>query len=168
MANPHQHTRDGHGRYTRSPETAARDAQAAELRAQGSTYQQIADELGYSHKRDAQKAVQRAIREIIHGPAEQLLTLYMDRLEDLFTKAMEIADEEYVVVSHGKVVTMRDPETGEEKPVKDNAPKLAAFREARAALADVRKMTGLDQPTQVQVSGGVRYEVVGVNPDDLK
>lgn len=154
--------RDGKGRFVRTPDSAERDARAAQLRAQGWKLTAIAKELGFYDHSTVRQAIKRALREIVQGPAEQLLALYMDRLEDIFSRAMEIADDDHVVVSHGRIVTGADGQ-----PLKDNGPTLAAFREARAALADVRKMVGLDQPTQVQVSGGVRYEVVGVDPTDL-
>ncbi|MFI1728192.1 hypothetical protein ACH40E_02915 [Streptomyces acidicola] len=167
MANPNQDARDARGHYVRTPETAARDARAAELRTQGLTFQQIADELGYTHKQSAADACRRALRDIVKGPAEKLLALHVERLETLYEKALEVLEADHVVVSHGKVVTMADPETGEEKPLKDNGPKLAAIREARATMESFRKLMGLDQPTQVSVSGAVRYEVVGVDPTDL-
>lgn len=167
MANPNQNARDSKGHYVRTPETAARDAQAAELYTQGHTYQQIADILGYSDRSTARDACRRVLREIIKGPAEKLLALHVERLENLYEAAVEVIEAEHIVVSHGKVVTMVDPETHEEKPLKDNGPKLAAIREARSTLESFRKLMGLDQPTQVSVSGSVRYEVVGVDPEDL-
>lgn len=167
MANPNQDARDARGHYVRTPETAARDARAAELRTQGLTFQQIADELGFAHKDSAREACRRALRDIVQGPAEKLLALHIERLETLYEKALEVLEADHVVVSHGKVVTMADPETGEEKPLKDNGPKLAAIREARVTMESFRKLMGLDQPTQVSVSGAVRYEVVGVDPTDL-
>lgn len=152
MANPHQSTRDGKGRYNRNSETAARDAQAARLRDQGWTFQQIADELGLADKKGAQRAVRRAISEVIQGPAEQLLKSHMERLETIFDRCMAIADAEHVTVSHGKVITMEDPETGEEKPLRDNGPTLAALREARAALESFRRLTGMDKPVKVDAT----------------
>lgn len=167
MANPNQDARNHSGRYVRTPETAARDAQAAELRAQGWTNQRIADHLGYNSPSSVRDACRRAIRDIVKDGAEKLIAVHVDRLETLYEAAVEVLEADHVVVSHGKVVTMLDPETGEEKPLKDNGPKLAAIREARATMESFRKLMGLDQPTQVNVSGGVRYEVVGVDPADL-
>lgn len=167
MANPNQNARDSKGHYVRTPAQATKDAQAAELRTQGLTFQEIADELGFSDRSSARQACRRALREIVHGSAEKLLALHVDRLENLYEAAVEVIEAEHVVVSHGKVVTMVDPETHEEKPLKDNGPKLAAIREARSTLESFRKLMGLDQPTQVSVSGAVRYEVVGVDPADL-
>lgn len=159
--------RNNLGRYTRSIATAERDRDAAQLRAQGWTYQRIADHLGYASKSGVIDAIRRALRDVVKGPAEQLLALHMERLETLYEAAVEVIEAEHVVVSHGKVVTMTDPDTNEEKPLRDNGPKLAAIREARQTLDAFWNLTGMKQPTQVAVSGSVRYEVVGVDPADL-
>lgn len=159
--------RDGRHRFARNPATAANDARAAELRAQGWTYQRIADELGYATKTGALDAVRRAVREVVQGPAERLVALHIERLETLYEAALEVLEADHVLVSHGKVITMADPETGEEKPLKDNGPKLAAIREARATLDSFWTLTGMKKPAKVEHSGGVRYEVVGVDPADL-
>jgi hypothetical protein len=167
MANPNQDARATTGQYVRTPETAARDAQAAELRAQGLTYQKIADELGFGHKDSARLAVRRALRDIVKGPAEQLLKLEADRLDTLYEEALEVLQRDHVTVSHGKVITVADPDTGEEKPLLDDGPKLAAIDRLVKIRESYRKLFGLDQPAKVQLSGGVRYEVVGVDPEDL-
>lgn len=152
----------GKGRFERSPATVARDAQAADYRAQGWTLQEIADELGYPDRSNARKAIQRALRDVVQGPAEKLLALYVDRLEDIFQRSMEISEADHVVVSHGKIICDSDG-----NPLRDHSATLAAYREARAALADVRKMVGLDQPTKVEHSGELTYQVVGVDPQDI-
>lgn len=146
MANPNQNARDGHGHYIRTPETAARDAQAAQLRAEGWKLQDIADELGYGSKTSAIYAIRRALREIVHGPAEQLLSLYLDRLEGLYQAAEEIRETDHLVVSHGKII--RDDDGN---PLIDPGPKLAAIREARETLVSVRKMVGLDAPSRISI-----------------
>lgn len=162
MANPDQGSRDPQGKYTRTTATAERDARACELRAQGLTYQQIAEELGYSDKSNARQAVRRAVREIVKGPAEQLLQLHMERLETLYEAALDVVETDHVLVSHGRIIT---DDTG--TPLKDNAPKLAAIREARATMESFRRLVGLDAEQKINVSGGVRYEVVGITRDDL-
>lgn len=146
MANPNQDARDGHGHYIRTPETAERDARAAQLRAEGWKLQDIADELGYSSKTSAIYAIRRALQAIVHGPAEQLLSLYLDRLENLYQAAEEIRETDHLVVSHGKII--RDDDGN---PLIDSGPKLAAIREARETLVSVRKMVGLDAPSRVSI-----------------
>ena len=63
-------------------------------------------------------------------------------------------------------ITMPD-EDGVERPLKDHGPKLAAIREARASLDAFWNLTGMKKPAKVEHSGGVKYEIVGVDPADL-
>lgn len=163
--NPNQNFRSGNGRYTRNPDTAVRDARACELRAQGWTQQRIADELGINRS-SVQEAIRRGMRDVMQGPAEQLLAVHMERLETLYAAALEVMEADHVVVSHGKVITMPD-EDGVEQPLKDHAPKLAAIREARASLDSFWTLTGMKKAAKVEHSGGVTYQVVGVDPADL-
>jgi hypothetical protein len=161
-ADGYSQTRDGNGRFTNSLATAQRDARAAELRDQNWTLQAIADELGYHDRTHARQGIRRALREIVRGPAEKLLQSHLERLESLYEIAMDVAEAEHVVVSHGRIVTGADGQ-----PLTDHGPKLAAVREARATLNSFWDLTGMKQPTKVALSGSVRYEVVGVDPDDL-
>ena len=143
--NPYQDVRDGKGRYRRGPEAVARDAQAAELFGQGLTYQEIADELGVT-KKNAIFAVQRALRDVVKGPAEKALQVHIDRLEYLYAAAVEVLEADHVMVSHGQIVRGKDGQ-----PIVDSAPKLAAIREARQSLESFRKLTGMDAPSRVSV-----------------
>lgn len=160
MSTPPHEARDGKGRYVRTPDTARRDAQAADLRAQGWTLQQIADHLGYYDKSNARAGIQRALREIVQGPAEQLLHMHLTRLETLYQAALDVLDADHVMVSNGRIV-----KDEADQPLPDYGPKLAAMREARAALADFRKAVGLDAAKKVDVTGGVRYEILGLNDE---
>lgn len=165
--NPRPDERDGKGRYIRTIEAAEQDAEIARLYAEGShSFQEIADQLGIS-KWAAIRGYRRAVREVVQAAGKEALSVQIDRMEYLFAKAVEVLESDHVVVSHGKVITMADPATGEEKPLKDHAPALAAIREARQCLEAFQSLTGMKQPTKIEHSGGVKYEVVGVNPDDL-
>ncbi|MFI2632618.1 hypothetical protein ACH5A2_19800 [Streptomyces collinus] len=154
--------RDGRHRYARSPETVALDARAADLRAQGATYQQIADELGYRSRSGAIDAVRRAVRDACAGPAQALIDLEVTRLEMITDEVLEILQRDHVVVSHGKVV--KDEEG---KPLLDDGVKLQAVDRYLRSRESFRKLLGLDKPAKVEHSGGVRYEVIGVDPADL-
>ncbi|MFD7794333.1 hypothetical protein [Streptomyces sp. NPDC059759] len=158
---PH-HARDGKGRFASSYTTAQRDAEAARLRDRGWKLDDIARELGFHDRSHARQAIRRALREVVRGPAEALLQSHLERLETLYEIAMDVADAEHVVVSHGKVVTDADGQ-----PLTDHGPKLAAIREARATLNSFWDLTGMKQPQKVALSGSVRYEVVGVPEEDL-
>ncbi|MEV4861453.1 hypothetical protein [Streptomyces ossamyceticus] len=162
MANPNQDARSGHGQYIRTPETAQRDAQAAELRAQGWTLQAIAEHLGFHDRSGARLAIRRALTDIVKGPAEKLLAIHMERLETLYEAAMEVMEADHVVVSHGQIVKGEDGQ-----PLKDSGPKLAAIREARSTLDAFWNLAGMKKPAKVEHSGGVKYEIVGVNPEDV-
>jgi hypothetical protein len=146
MANPNQNVRDRHGRYSRNPETATRDAAAAELRAQGKTYQQIADDLGYASSRSAWEAVHRAIRDACAGPGTRLIELEVDRLEMITDEVLAILQRDHVTVSHGKIVKDDDG-----TPLLDDSIKLAAVDRYLKARESLRKLLGLDAPSRVSV-----------------
>jgi SMC interacting uncharacterized protein involved in chromosome segregation len=90
MANPNQDARNGKGRYIRIPETARRDAQAADLRAKGWTYQKIADELGYADKRTAYDAVERALKDVVREPGTAVLHFELERLDQQLVRLNEM------------------------------------------------------------------------------
>lgn len=146
MANPHQDARDGNGRYTRNPQTAERDGKAAELRAQGWTYQQIADELGFSTKKNANDAVRRAIRDACAGPGKALVDLEVMRLEAMYDKVLDILETDQPLVSHGRIVK---DDSGQ--PLIDEELKLKAVDRALRARESFRKLLGLDAPSRVSV-----------------
>ncbi|WP_405960801.1 hypothetical protein OG235_27950 [Streptomyces sp. NBC_00024] len=166
----HPHLQRHHapgGRFERSMDTVRRDARAAELRAQKLTFQQIADELGYAGRGDAYQAVKRARADVARPAVTKLIQSESEELDDLYAMALEVIDANHVVVSHGKIITTRDPDTGEEKPLKDSGPKLQAIQTALRIRESYRKLHGLDAEQKVSVAGSVRYEVVGVDHTDL-
>ncbi|MDP4501043.1 hypothetical protein [Nonomuraea turcica] len=154
-------TRGGNGRYTRDPATAHRDAEACRLRARGLTYQQIADQLGTTRS-NAYEAVQRAIADIVREPAEEVRQLELMRLDEMHTAALAILEARHFVVDRGEVVEW------EGAPLIDDGPKLAAIDRLLKIQARRAALLGLDAEKKVSVSGGVKYEVVGVDPDQLK
>lgn len=60
-----------------------RQRQALELRKAGMTYQGIADRLGYSSVSGCYKAIRSALFAVIKEPAEEVLTLELQRLDDM-------------------------------------------------------------------------------------
>jgi hypothetical protein len=152
----HNRGRDGHGRYIRTPEIAARDAQAAALRAEHWTFQAIADELGFSDKSDARHAVRRALRDIVQGPAEKLVASEAERLDSLYEEALEVLQRDHVTVSHGKIIRDED-----DNPILDDAPKLAAIDRLVKVRESYRKLLGLDAPSRVSVDAQQLGEEIG-------
>lgn len=162
MDDPAGQARDGNGKYEYDITAVQRDAQAALLKAEGKTYQQIADALGYSDRGNAWRGVQRAKLAVLREPAERLIQVEAEQLDELYAAALEVLDREHLLVSHGRVVK-DDAGT----PLLDDGPKLAAIRELRALRESYRKLYGLDAEKKVNISGGVRYEIVGVDSGDL-
>ncbi|RPE40259.1 hypothetical protein EDD90_3295 [Streptomyces sp. Ag109_O5-1] len=161
---PREPARDARGHFITTIDHDQRAAQAARLRADNPkmTYQQIADAVGYSNKGDAWRAIQRCREAVIKGAGAELISAEAQQLDDLFVAALEVLERDHLVVSHGKVVT-----DTEGQPLLDDGPKLAAIREMRMLRESYRKLYGLDAEQKVSVAGSVRYEVVGVNPEEL-
>ena len=152
------------GRYEPTQAAAERAAEAARLRATNPrmTYQQIADAVGFASKGDAWRAVQRCRETVLREAGAELIASEAAQLDDLFVHAMEVLEREHVMVSHGRIVCGDDGQ-----PLLDDGPKLAALREMRAIRESYRKLFGVDQPAKVEHSGGVKFEIVGVDPQDL-
>jgi hypothetical protein len=164
MPRPDQDSRSsGNGEYVRTVETAERDAAAARLRSRGRTYAQIAEELGLSGKQVAFDCVQRAIKAIVKEPATEALAIELERLdldlirlEELETEARTVMRRNHLTVSHGKVISTANPDTGKEEPLLDDGPVLQAIdrlvriEEARGRNSDRRaRLLGLNAPTRV-------------------
>lgn len=177
MANPNQSERNYMGRYVRTPEKAARDVEAARLHAHGYTDGMIAEMLDFPSAEAAKLGRKKAMKEIAGAPAAEIieaevykLDLELMRLEQLERDVRRVLEAEHITVSNGHVIL--DPRT--EQPLSDDAPVLQAadrlvkIEDARRRNAERRaKLLGLDAEQKVNVSGAVRYEVVGVNPEDL-
>ncbi|MET8766334.1 helix-turn-helix domain-containing protein [Streptomyces sp. NPDC004658] len=143
--NPHQDDRDGKGQYIRTINNARRDAHAAELRAEGWTYQQIADELGID-KSNAILAVRRAVRDACAGPGQDLINLEVHRLEAMYDQVIDILSKDRPVVSHGHIVYGDDGQ-----PLVDDELKLKAIDRALRTRESFRKLLGLDAPSRVSI-----------------
>jgi len=166
--NPHPNGRphnNNTGRFEPSQHAAEKAARAARLKADNPqmTYQQIADAVGYNNKSDAWRAIQRCREAVIREAGAELIASEAQQLDDLFVAAMEVLERDHVVVSHGRIVKGDDG-----NPILDDGPKLAALREMRQIRESYRRLFGVDSETKVNVSGAVRYEVVGVDADALK
>ncbi|MFI9079131.1 hypothetical protein ACIGW8_22120 [Streptomyces sioyaensis] len=160
--------RGGDGRWVRTVEVTQRDARAAELRSQGRTYKQIAEELGLADKGEAWRAVDRARKDIVRPAAERLIAAEAAQLDTLYVEALEVLERNHITVNNGRIITMRDPATGEDVPLPDDGPKLAALQVALKLRESYRRLYGLDAATKTEVSGGLTYEIVGVDMEALK
>lgn len=175
-------TRDGKGRFDRDLATAQQDAEAARLRARSMSYAQIAEQLGIS-KTSAYEGVQRVLAETIQEAAAEVRQFELEKLDAAERIALEVMEKEHLTVSNGRIIQKRvDWERdeageivfgGDGKPVgvyedvMDDAPKLAAIRTYLSIQERRAKLLGLDAEKKISLSGGVTYEVVGVDVGEL-
>jgi P27 family predicted phage terminase small subunit len=161
-------TRDGKGRYSRTVDTARRDADAAALRAQGRTFDQIAAELRFSSRSKAYEAVQRAYADIPYEGVEEARRLDLERIDRLIEHCWAVMEREHLTISQGRIVgkrtgwerdeatgeVLRDAE-GEPVPVYedilDDGPGMTAVREIRGLLERRAKITGYDAPARSRI-----------------
>lgn len=153
--------RGPNGKWIYTPESAERDAEAARLRGRGLSYRAIAAELGVD-VHTAHDAVDRALRAIVQEPAEQVRKLELDRLDRLYEAAISVLEREHVTVSQGKIIYKGDAPLLDDGPVLQAIDRLLRIQERRA------KLLGLDAATKTEVSGGVKYEIVGIDMDQLR
>lgn len=66
--------------------------QALEARKAGATYQQIADNLGYTHASAARKAVLKAFGDVIQEPVNELRSLQVERLNHMLLRIWQRVD----------------------------------------------------------------------------
>ncbi|KWW97367.1 hypothetical protein LI90_4339 (plasmid) [Carbonactinospora thermoautotrophica] len=80
------------GRRVPDEETIEKERRALQMRRAGLTLDDIARELGYTHRSSARKAVQRALKRTLQEDADELRALEADRLDRLqaaiWSKAM--------------------------------------------------------------------------------
>jgi hypothetical protein len=150
------------GKLEQTPESAQIDADACELRSRGWAYREIAEELGLSTPAQAHLRVQRAMTRVIQEPAEQARQFELDRLDRMYRNVEEVLAGHHVVVQHGKVVYDHDGE-----PLTDHDPRMRAVATLLKIQERRSKLLGLDSAQKVQLDGGVRYELVGVDMDKL-
>lgn len=149
------------GKLEQTADSAEIDAQACELRSRGWAYRDIAAELGIDYA-EAHKRVQRAMAAIVQEPAEGARQFELDRLDRMYRKVEEVLASKHVVVQHGKVVRGPDDE-----PLTDDDPTMRAVATLLKIQERRSKLLGLDSAQKVQLDGGVRYELVGVDMDKL-
>ncbi len=164
---PERVRQPGNGRWVRTDASVERDAKASALRSRGKSYEQIATELGYADKGGAWRGVRRARRDAVIEPVTQLIETESAELDELYAQALAILDRHHITVQQGRVVTMLDVETNREVPIPDDGPKLQALQVALKIRESYRKLHGLDAEKKINLSGGVRYEIVGIDPADL-
>lgn len=143
----------------------------------GRTYQQIADELGYSSKQHAHADVKKALEEYRKRQdlaAADLIAKHELILEQAIATATEIMGGEHYAHGNGKVVRRLVGGSVEEgtdvwEDVVDRGPNLAAALAVTRISESWRKLKGLDAPakTNATVDGTINY-VINATPDELE
>ncbi|MEY9876628.1 hypothetical protein ABH931_006138 [Streptacidiphilus sp. MAP12-33] len=152
--------RDGGGRYAKDPSLPERDAEFLRLRKRGLAYRAIAAETGYDVK-TVHEAVKNAMAAITEEPAQEVRQLELERLDDMWMAVMQVLEAKHFKVSDGRLVRLGD------EPLEDDAPVLAAVDRLLRIQERRSKLLGLDSAQRVDMSGGVTYEIVGVDPSLL-
>ena len=143
--NPNQQARNARGRYHRTPEAVARDAEAARLYYEEKlTYREIAEHFGWKYHTSALDAVNRALRDAAE-PAKGIRERRERELQFLWDAAMDIFNNHHVVVSNGRVVEL------DGEPIQDDGPRLQAVEQLRKINESWRKLDGTDAPSRVSV-----------------
>jgi hypothetical protein len=94
-------------------------------------------------------------------------------LDEVRVEAMKVARMTPAPVTVGKDGDIlrdpehKDPETREGVVVRDYSGRLAAMSLGVTVSTHMRKLLGLDAPTRTEITGGVKHELVGVDPEDL-
>jgi hypothetical protein len=126
----------------------------------------IAEEFGIAQSRvsDILAEVRRSIPE---NDLDLMRSQSLDLYADLMRRAVEIVDLTPAPLLAGKDGTPQiDPDTG--KTIRDYGGRLNAMAMALKIDEQARKMMGIDAATKAEVAGAVRFEIAGVDLDDLR
>lgn len=136
--------RNGSGRWLRSIHQADRDRQAAEMAAQGLTYTEIADELGFGDKAAAWKAVRRSRLE-----AAELRGNSNDIRNDLLAELDEQRRDLWRIIRNPPAQVSRTGKTVLD-PRGNPVPDEALVKDCHAVLARIGQriaaLKGIDAP----------------------
>jgi hypothetical protein len=139
-------------KYETTINSAQRDAAAAKLRAEGKTYDAIAEALNFNDRSAARKGVQRALVAVVQEAGDELRALEVERMNRLLDTAWQIMERPHYAHSAGRLILMDD------EPVLDDAPSLMAMDRILKIMERRAKLLGLDAP--------VRHEVLTIDAID--
>lgn len=130
------------------------------------TLQDVADEFGLSLGNVSE--IVKAVRQNIPDTSlADFRAEFLEQLRDLHERSMEIVDLTPAPVAVGKDGDiLRDPATDE--IVRDYSGRLNAMNFALKVMESKRKLVGADAPAKQEISGDVKYEIVGVDLNDLQ
>lgn len=148
--------------------SAERRKRVVELRNQDLSFREIAAEMGVD-VHSAWRHYQKALREIPAAAIAEHAALQAKRRDEQLQRidmereiVMEVLTAFHVTVSQGRVVSL-----GDGGPVPDFGPVLAAVDRLHKLDNQESELLGLKAKAEVNISGGVTYQVVGVPVEDL-
>lgn len=170
MGTRNQH--QGNGFSDRQLARADQDAEILRLKRTGLTYVQIGERLGISIA-SVHRGFYRALPTIAEPEATEFRNEHLKRLDLQREVVMDILTKKHVVIQNGHAVSEviydeNGKATGYGENYEDDSVVMAAVEQLRKIDESERKLLGLDARAQVEVAAAVRYEVVGLGPDDLK
>lgn len=163
-----------HNAPTSALASARLDKQIIERKDAGLSFQEIADELGFS-----KAYIHRRFHKIVRAIPEEAASEYRaNQLAEIALNreiAAEIRDAEHPLVSQGRVIYPIEGWSEDGKPIYgdnpllDDGPRLAAIDRLEKLRDSEAKLLGLYPAAKVDatVDGGIRVEVVGVSPEDV-
>lgn len=86
------------------------------------------------------------------GAAEMWREHEIEKLDELETRVWKMLDKRYYKVDHGKLIRIEHPETGEDVPMLDDGPILAAVDRLLKLSERRSKLLGLDKPQQAEIT----------------
>jgi hypothetical protein len=145
----------------RAAEIAARAKRVVELRTEGKTFLEIAEELGVSVG-----TVHKDFEATIEHIAEPAVTEYRARqgaeLRMMREVVQDVVQRRHLAINVAGVV--RDEQGN---PLKDEMPVLAAVDRLLKISDREAKLYGLDARPEIQITGTLSYEIVGAGADPL-
>lgn len=143
-------SRSGNGRFDRSPDSAAKRALAAKLRAQSLPWAEVAEKAGYASAGAAHTAVTTFYEESPQQTIKEIRDEFRTKLEGLEAILRNVIERPHYVVERG----IDGPEIvyHEGAALIDDAPILNAVDKIRALVeTQLKFMPGVAASTKVQV-----------------
>ena len=145
------------GRHGRKRPQTQQSARVIKLKQDGRTFDEIGAELGIS-RATAHRRFYAGLRHIVEPEVAAYRAEHVKRLAMERAIVCDILAARHVTISNGKVL----PE------YEDDGPTLAAIDRLLKIDEREARLLGLDSAAKVELGGGVTYQIVGVDPEQVK
>lgn len=147
----------------RKIEIALRRQRLVEMRIKGYTWQQIADELGYSSAQNAcndLNATMKRSETELSTTLDAYRQLELERLNDITRRLEKIYSKRHVVVQRGEIVRDENDEA-----LEDDGPLMQAIDRMLKVAESRRKLLGTDAPDRMVSE--IRLTIDGIPTEEL-